>query len=565
MEILNIFKRFFMKKIFFILLIGLLCLGILNAEEIKLNLLFSNDVHGGIDAVPATFINPDFPPPLGGAASAATYIELVREYAQENGEAVLLLDAGDFFQGHPIGTMSEGVAVIKYMNRIGYDAMTIGNHEFDLGYDTLLKTLSLAKFPIVCANIIVEETGELIPDCIPYIIKNINGINIAIIGICTLDTPLMSFPENIKGLKFVDAAETVEKYIKEVKTRGADLIFVLGHLGIPYDVESAYQYDIVEGHINDENRRWPDNAMHVAYKVPGIDVFLAGHIHKGYKKPWEEPENHTLLLQNYGYGSNIGHLILTIDTETKTLTGYELPAYIDGDLIALFSEEFIPDPWYKDKIDSMQAVAEKGMDEIVGYAGMHLSRVGAAQSIIGNLVMDAVLEETSADFAFLNLGGVRDDIQEGPVSYRDIFDVLPFDSQVITMEIDGAKLKEIIEVRIAGGRHGLRIAGGEVEYSKEYPDFERVTNLYIGGEPWDPDKIYTVATTDFLMQGNSGLTLLTEIPEKQITYKYIIIRDALANYFRRRDVVNGRIDNRWILTPEAVHSDVIKKHNSEQN
>ena len=87
-----------MKKIFFILLLSLLCLGILNAEEIKLNLLFSNDVHGGIDAVPATFINPDFPPPLGGAASAATYIELVREYARENGEAVLLLDAGDFFQ-----------------------------------------------------------------------------------------------------------------------------------------------------------------------------------------------------------------------------------------------------------------------------------------------------------------------------------------------------------------------------------------------------------------------------------------------------------------------------------
>ena len=554
-----------MKKLFFILLIGLFCFSILNAEEIKLNLLFSNDVHGGIDAVLATFMNPDFPPPLGGAASAATYIELVREYAKENDEAVLLLDAGDFFQGHPIGTMSEGVAVINYMNWIGYDAMTIGNHEFDLGYDTLLNTLSLAKFPIVCSNIIVEETGELIPDCVPYIIKNIKGIDIAIIGICTLDTPLMSFPENIRGLKFIDAAETVEKYIKEVQARGVDLIFVLGHLGIPYDVESAYQYDIVEGHINDEDRRWPDNAMHVAYKVPGIDVFLAGHIHKGYNIPWEEPENHTLLLQNYGYGSNIGHIILTIDTETKTLSGYELPAYIDGDLIALFSEEFIPDPWYKEKIDSMQAVAEKGMDEIVGHAGMHLSRVGAAQSIIGNLVMDAMLEESGADFAFLNLGGVRDDIKGGPVTYRDVFDVLPFDSQVITMEIDGAKLKEILEVRVAGGRHGLRIAGGEVEYSKEYPDFERVTNLAIGGEPWDPDKIYTVATVDFLMQGNSGLTLLTEIPEKQITYKYTVIRDALANYFRRRDAVNGKIDNRWILIPEAVHSHVIKKHNSEQN
>ncbi|TSA28555.1 multifunctional 2',3'-cyclic-nucleotide 2'-phosphodiesterase/5'-nucleotidase/3'-nucleotidase, partial [bacterium] len=107
-----------MKKIFFILVISLFCFSILNAEEIKLNLLFSNDVHGGIDAVLATFMNPDFPPPLGGAASAATYIESVREYAKENGEAVLLLDAGDFFQGHPIGTMSEGVAVINYMNWI---------------------------------------------------------------------------------------------------------------------------------------------------------------------------------------------------------------------------------------------------------------------------------------------------------------------------------------------------------------------------------------------------------------------------------------------------------------
>ena len=552
-----------MKKIFFILLISLFCFSILNAEEIKLNLLFSNDVHGGIDAVAATFMNPDFPPPLGGGASAATYIESVREYAEENDEAVLLLDAGDFFQGHPIGTMSEGVAVINYMNWIGYDAMTLGNHEFDLGFDTLLKTISLAKFPIVCANIIVEETGELVPGCLPYIIKNIKGIDIAIIGVSTLDTPFMSFPDNIKGLKFVDVAETVEKYIKEVEAEGADLIFVLGHMGIPYDVEPAYQYDIVEGHINDEDRRWPDNAMHVAYKVPGIDVFVAGHIHKGYNIPWEEPENHTLITQNYGYGSNIGHLILTIDTDTKTLTGYELPAYIDGDLLALFTEEFIPDPWYKEKIDSMQAVAEEGMDEIVGMAGMHLSRDGAAQSIMGNLVMDAMLEETGADFAFLNLGGVRDDIKEGPVSYRDVFDVLPFDSEVVTMEIDGAKLKEILEVRIAGGRHGLRVAGGEVEYSKEYPDFQRVTNLTVGGEPWAPDKIYSVATVDFLMQGNSGLTLLTEIPEKQITYEYIIVRDALANYFRRREVTNGQIDNRWILAPEAVHSDVIKKFNSE--
>ncbi|HEX38345.1 MAG TPA: bifunctional metallophosphatase/5'-nucleotidase [Candidatus Cloacimonetes bacterium] len=554
-----------MKKIFVFISLILLFTAVIHAEELVLNLLFSNDVHGGIDEVPATFINPDFPPPLGGGAAAAEYIKRVRAKAKENGEAVLLLDAGDFFQGHPIGTMTDGVAIIKYMNWIGYDAMAIGNHEFDNGYDTLLETLSLAEFPIVCANIIVEETGEFIPGCLPYILKDIDGITLGIIGISTLDTPLMSFPENIKGLKFLDAAEVTEKYIKIVKDEGADIVLVLGHMGIPYDVESAYQYDIVEGHINDPDRRWPDNAMHIACKVPGIDIFVAGHIHKGYNKPWEEPENHTLITQNYGYGSNIGHLVITIDTETKSISGWEVPAYIDGSLITLFGEEFIGDPWFKQKIDSMQAVAEKGMDEIVGFAGMHLSRGSGAQSIIGNVVMDAMLEETDADFAFLNLGGVRDDIEEGPVSYRDIFDVLPFESEVITMKIPGSKLKEIIEVRVAGGRHGLRVAGGEVEYSKKYPDFQRVTDLKIGGEPWDPDKIYTVATTDFLMQGNSGLTLLTEIPEKQITYKYIILRDALANYFRRREVVNGKIDNRWIHEPDATHSEVIKKHNQKKD
>ncbi|MCK4339533.1 MAG: metallophosphatase, partial [Candidatus Cloacimonetes bacterium] len=290
-----------MKKLY-ILLIIIFTFSSLYSDEIRLNILFTNDIHGGIDAVPATFINPEFPPPLGGGASAAAYINYVREQSIEKDEPVLLLDAGDFFQGHPIGTMSQGEAVIKYMNMVKYDAMTIGNHEFDAGYERLKKTLSLAEFPIVCANIVFKETGEIIPESIPYIIKDIQGVKLAIIGLCTEETPMMSFPEHIKGLKFLPVAPTLKKYIKEVKEKGADLVLVLAHLGIPYDVKSAYQYDIVEGHINDPNRRWPDNAIHLAYKVKGIDLLFCGHIHKGYNIPWEEPNNHTLLFQNYAYG-----------------------------------------------------------------------------------------------------------------------------------------------------------------------------------------------------------------------------------------------------------------------
>ena len=533
------------KKISIAFILLFLAISSLYCDEIRLNILFTNDIHGGIDAVPATFINPEFPPPLGGGASAAATIKYVRKKAKENGEPVLLLDAGDFFQGHPIGTMTNGKAVIKYMNMVKYDAMTIGNHEFDAGYAQLKKTLSLAKFPIVCANIVFENTGEIIPEAVPYIIKNIQGIKIAIIGLCTEETAMMSFPEHIKGLKFLPVAPTLKKYIKEVKNKGADLILVLAHLGIPYDVKSAYQHDIVEGHINDPNRYWPDNAIDLAYKVPGIDLFFAGHIHKGHKKPWEEPNNHTLLFQNYAYGSNMGYVVIKIDKETKTISGYELPAYIDGDLLTLFTEEFIPDPAVKDSIERMQARAERGMDEVVGEADIYLSRAGDAQSLMGNVVMDAMREEVGADFAFLNLGGVRADINKGPVTYRNVFDVLPFESQIVTLNISGALLKEILEIRVSYGHHGLRIAGGEVVYNKNLPNFQRVTKLKIAGKDWDPNKIYKVATTDFLMAGNAGLTILTEIPQEQITYNYIIMRDALANYFRRHKIVTAKIDNRW--------------------
>ncbi|MCK4359932.1 MAG: 5'-nucleotidase C-terminal domain-containing protein, partial [Candidatus Cloacimonetes bacterium] len=244
--------------------------------------------------------------------------------------------------------------------------------------------------------------------------------------------------------------------------------------------------------------------------------------------------------------------------------GYEVPAYIDGDLITLFTEEFIPDIEIKEKIDSMQAEAEKGMDDVVGTATIHLSRGVGAQSLIGNLVMDAMLEYTDADFAFLNLGGIRDDINQGSVTYRDIFDVLPFESQIITMDISGELLKEILEIRVSYGRHGLRIAGGEILYNKTLPNFQRITQIKVAGEEWNPDKIYKVATTDFLMQGNAGLTILTEVPEEQIAYKYIIMRDAIADYFRKHQLISSKIDNRWLMDNSSQHSEVIAEYNKRK-
>ena len=125
------------RLILIILLFGTV---LVSAEDLLLDVLFSNDIHGGIDRYAATFMNPDFPPMLGGGGSAATYINSVRGLSDGNIRDNLLVDAGDFFQGHPVGTITQGRAVIKYFNMVGYDLSVVGNHEFDLGEDVLIET-----------------------------------------------------------------------------------------------------------------------------------------------------------------------------------------------------------------------------------------------------------------------------------------------------------------------------------------------------------------------------------------------------------------------------------------
>jgi 2',3'-cyclic-nucleotide 2'-phosphodiesterase (5'-nucleotidase family) len=548
-----------MKKNIIILLLIAAFFSI-TAKELKLDLIFTNDIHGGIDRYPATFINPDFPPMLGGGGIAAAYINQVREKSEPGKRDLILVDVGDFFQGHPIGTMSDGEAVIKYMNMVDYDLMVLGNHEYDVSEERLQEVLSQAEFPILACNIVRKGTGELVDYVEPYIIMKKMGVKIGIIGLSTTDTAKMSFPENIKNVEFLNAKKSLEKWIPIVKAKGVDLLFVAGHMGLPYDGQDAYDRMYKNNDDSEQERNWGYNAMELAHEVEGIDVFFAGHIHVGYAQPWEDPVTHTLVLQGYAYGSNVGHITLNIDEETKSISGYELPTYDDGSLITVFEDEFIAVPEIADTLEYYQKLAEKGMDEVIGVAEDQIStRDVDAQSEIGNLVCQAMIYATDADFAFLNLGGVRSDIQKGPITYRDVFNVMPFDNQVITFEASGEFLKRIIEMRVSGAHHGLRIAGGKVVYSREREDYDRITKLEIGGEPWRADKTYTVATTNFLMQGNAGLTMLTKVPEKDITRYEKDLRDAIVDYIRKHSPINIKIDDRWIRDDNSEKTKELQK------
>ena len=513
-----------------------------DGEPIRIILMHTNDIHGGIDREGATFMDEEFPPMLGGGASLATLVKKVRARAEEEGKGFLLVDTGDYWQGTPVGNYRKGRIVAEFLNRMEYDVRVPGNHEFDAGWEEAFEQMRTSEVPVLGANLVIRETGEIPPFLKPYIIKEVKGVKIGIIGLITEETDFYSKPEHVANVRFLPVKEVTEKYMAEIEDR-VDLIFVIGHLGIPYDVWSAYDEMVETG--TEMKIRYGMNGMELVHHVPGVDVFVAGHIHVGYEGGWEDPVTHTICLQTYGRGSGVGIFELLVDAGTKKIIGYELPEGRDQSIATLFEDEYWPDPEMSEFIEEWVDSAEVGMDEPVGRALYDISRVGVGESPLGNMVTDAMREAVDADVAFTNLGGIRSNISMGVITPRDIFYAVPFDNHIVYYEMTGSYLKHVLEWRVKGMRQGAYVSGIEAVYSRERPDFERLTSLKVGGEPWDPNKIYRVATTDFIAAGNVGLDILTDIDPGYVTHTEISVKDAIVDYVKRHSPVEPKVEGRF--------------------
>ena len=516
-------------------------------EYQKITVLYTNDVHGGIPRTEATFMNPQFPPKIGSGPAIAHYVKQVREQAKAEGFGVLLIDEGDFFSGTPIGSKTAGKAVIEYMNALGYDLLTAGNHDFDKSYTELKKRAEEANFPILGANIVNTETGEVLDFMKPYIIKDMYGIKVGILGIGTAVTPSMSFPEHVKGITFLPEIATAKKWIPIMKEEGADIIILSTHSWTPYDRDEAaaeLQKEIQKG-------IWPDDdkigapGMEIAVSVPGIDIMFTGHVHKGFEKPYEDPVNHTLIFQNYGNGTNLGHVNFYIHKKTKTLAGYDFA--VDGSsYITLLEDEFWVDPEIDSLIEARKAVAEEGFDEVIAVLPKPLRRANEGQSVLGNLLCDAVAWASDADVAFSNYGGLRSDLEAGPLTYEKLFRFLPFGNRITVFRMSGADLDALIEDRVSGNSRGMLVSGLEVVVDKRKKDRERAEILTVGGKPFDPNATYKVAVSDYLAEGNSGYDRLTEIDIKNRINTGMMMREALRDYIVEFGA-DAKIDSRWTL------------------
>ena len=328
-----------MKKII-LLFVNIIFVSSLFSNSFKLHLLFTNNIHGAIHQVPARFINPEFSPMLAGGAGAYTYVTNLRNEAKASGDFVMLTDAGNIFQGTQLGTNDGGSKIIQWMNWMAYDAFVPGIRDFDQGVENLSRLKKEANFPFLISNLEGIEGKE------DYEILDFNGIKIGIIG---LITPFLFdglLPENHEGVEVSDILKSLNAQIKKIRN-DVDLIFVLSHLGVPYDREDEYKSFISD--IEQGKSRPVRNALELAHYTNDVDVIITGGVSKGYNTPWVDPNTHTIVVQNYGNLTGIGHLILNIDQNKKIIENYSFPTE-RGIMVNLFTDDIWPNNTIQDSI-----------------------------------------------------------------------------------------------------------------------------------------------------------------------------------------------------------------------
>ena len=489
-------------------LIGLLVFpGLCSAgpSQIELTILHVNDVHGHI--LPRIEKSVDPKNPIGGAAYLAAMIAAERA---ANPEGTLLFSAGDMFQGTPISNVFRGRPVIEIMNKLRFDAMAVGNHEFDWGPDQLVALAKLAKFPFIAANI-TDTQGRAPPFLKSSLILKRKGLKIAVIGASTPDTPFTTKPGNVRGLVFSEPEKILPGIIAEVRKTGADLVIVVSHLGLDAD-------------------------RFLAEKVRGIDVIVGGHSHTAVTTPVSVGT--TIITQAKCYNEYLGVLKLNIDRRSKEVIDYTkdnvLKKTLSGPDNALDPEIAGIVAKYRDQI-------KEEFEKTIGETAVDLIRNARGESNLGNLICDAMKEAAGSRIAFHNSGGIRANIPKGRITLEQIFTVLPFENEIISMDLTGEQIRIILEQNV-NQEHGiLQVSGIRVGYDMNKPAGSRVVEATTDTGVLDPAKVYRVATNDFLAAGGDRYRAFKK--GRNISYAGSV-RDAVADFLRARSPVDPRTEGR---------------------
>ena len=433
-------------------------------------------------------------------------------------DRTVVLAGGDMMQGTPTSNVLRGKPVIDVMNEMKFDAMTLGNHEFDWGTDILDQRVNDAEFPILAANIKQKagdtdaDASKLMADVKPYtIIENKDGLNVGVIGVTTPETSSIVSRSIIDHFEFEDPATVINSLVPQVRAEGADVVVVLAHVG--------------EKEITD-----------LANDVTGVDAIFGGHSHTTNV----ETINDIPVVIGNKSARGAGTIRLAVDDSNKVIGA--VPGYLDiyGDL----HSSLTPDAEVQAIVDAAAAELGPIFDEVIGQAEKDLPKVSKSEMALGNWITDVTLAAApGADFAFQNEGGVRTSIDKGDITVGDIFTVMPFDNEVVTMELTGEDIYALLEQGVSGQKGNIQVSGLKFTYDPNQPEYSRVLSATeLDGTPIDRNKTYTIATNDFLAGGQDGYVTFNNGTNLQNTH--ILVRDAMIDDLKANGTLTGSVDGR---------------------
>ena len=422
----------------------------------------------------------------------------------------LLLDAGDVLHGQSFATARRGELLAIVLSMMGYDALAVGNHDFDYGQERLYELVDKYRLNFLSANV-VKKTGEnILP---PYLIRSWSDFKVGIFGLSTVETKTSTNPRNIEGLEIEDPIETSRKMVSQLKSEGADLIIAVMHIG-----SEAY---------------CDPSSLTIAKEVSGIDVIIDGHSHSTLTERVERSDGSMAFVVSAGSSfRNLGKVMIdrkpdggfTVSAETLPASSQQI-------------EEVSPDPALNSAMTALKTELDKEMNVVVMTLPFDLDgareRIRSSSTNLGRILCAAFVEETGADAALLNGGSVRDSIPAGDVTKGELLSVLPYGNYVYTIDITGADLLDALNFGLKEPGDGAfpQFWGMEVEARALDNGGFVVESIMIGGKPLDPSGTYNLAINDFLHSGGDGYEMFNKYDYRE----FATLEEAFRHFVTAQD------------------------------
>jgi 5'-nucleotidase / UDP-sugar diphosphatase len=493
----------------------------LNENTVQISILHTTDLHGHILPTNDYAGNAD----LGGFARCVTQI---RRWRRQNRNSILI-DIGDVYQGTDVSLRTNGALMIDLFNHLKYDAWIVGNHEFDWGVETFMNAVAKSDMPVLAANMSMEgkPSGEILTKPFakiqPSILKEMDGIQIAIIGVTTPGMPFWFRPEFIRGFDFEYSVEPARRAITKAKSDGADAIVLAGHMGLKPRTGGD---------------DFANNIVALTTEFPGVAAFIAGHTHQTIPS---RLTNGVLLTQADHFGIHVGRLDLTFDRASKKLLHREARCELMNNRVGLDHVVLSRAKPHLDESAGALAQPIGTLAETLHVRGRP-GEPSDVEALIGAAILEAFRERgTTVEGAMHGVFDEKNNFVAGPKTINDIWHLIPFENYLVTTALTPEELKAVME-EVYASREPRNLLGFEIETQGDGYD-RRITAMRLAdGRTLERNKRYSIAFNTF--DSRSGghrfmkLRALLETPATRCTFHPVQTRDAMIDYFRRHQVVH---------------------------